>query len=108
MQDYLYRGVPINYNMGMETFLFNMFLTNGMKATINKYNRKGTGVYDDEYTETEKIVLCPYNQDVVIRFWYIFTARSKRLFYIKRATDIKEGDQISLLIMKHTHNRCKR
>jgi uncharacterized cofD-like protein len=41
-----------------------MFLVNGMKAQLIKYNRKGTGVYDDEYTETENIVLCPYNQDV--------------------------------------------
>lgn len=71
-----------------------MFLTNGMKATLIKYNRKGTGVYDDEYTTQEQIKICPYNQDVRVAFG-TYTVPEAEGYYIVKAHDIKEGDQIS-------------
>lgn len=71
-----------------------MFLTNGMKAQLIKYNRSNTGVYDDEYTSTEDIVICPYNQDIRVAFGVYTIPEAEGYFVVKRATDIKEGDQI--------------
>jgi hypothetical protein len=71
-----------------------MFLTNGMKAQLIKYNRSNTGVYDDEYTSTEDIVICPYNQDIRVAFGVYTIPEAEGYFIVKRATDIKEGDQI--------------
>jgi hypothetical protein len=71
-----------------------MFLVNGMKATLIKYNREETGVYDDEYTSTEDIVICPYNQDVRVAFGVYTIPEAEGYYIVKRATDIKEGDQI--------------
>ena len=72
-----------------------MFLTNSMKATLTKYNRKGTGVYDDEYTTTEEIGICPYNQDVRVAFGVYSVPEAEGYYIVKRATDIQEGDQIT-------------
>ena len=58
-----------------------MFLTNGMKATLIKHNRKQTGVWDDEYTETTNITLCPYNQDIRVAFG-VYTIPEAEGFYI--------------------------
>lgn len=71
-----------------------MFLTNGMKAQLIKYNRGSTGVYDDEYTSTENIVICPYNQDTTIAFGTYSVPEAEGYYIVKRATDVKEGDQI--------------
>ena len=76
-----------------------MFLVNVMKATLKKYNRPNvsdisTGVYDDEYTDTEEIVLCPYSQDIRIAFGTYTIPEAEGFYIVKRATDIKEGDQI--------------
>lgn len=82
-----------------------MFLVNGMAATLRKYNRKkqnestgvwegGTGVWDDEYVTTEQIVLCPYNQDIRVAFGVYTVPEAEGYYIVKRATDIKEGDQI--------------
>lgn len=71
-----------------------MFLTNGMNAQLIKYNRDNTGVYDDEYTTTEDIVICPYNQDIRVAFGVYTIPEAEGYFIVKRATDIKEGDQI--------------
>ena len=71
-----------------------MFLTNGMKAQLIKYNRDNTGVYDDEYTSTEDIVICPYNQDIRVAFGVYTIPEAEGYFIVKRATDVKEGDQI--------------
>lgn len=76
-----------------------MFLTNGLKAQLVKYNRPvvdgyNTGVYDDEYTTTEDIVLCPYNADITVAFGTYTVPEAEGFFIIKRATDVKEGDQI--------------
>jgi hypothetical protein len=72
-----------------------MFLTNGMKAQLIKYNRDNkTGVYDDEYTSTEDIVICPYNQDITVAFGTYTIPEAEGYYIIKRATDVKEGDQV--------------
>lgn len=71
-----------------------MFLTNGMNAQLIKYNRDNTGVYDDEYTSTEDIVICPYNQDIRVAFGVYTIPEAEGYYIIKRATDVKEGDQI--------------
>lgn len=75
-----------------------MFLTNGMKAQLIKYNRPSdngsTGVYDDEYTSKEDIVICPYNQDITVAFGTYTIPEAEGYYIIKRATDVKEGDQI--------------
>lgn len=71
-----------------------MFLTNGMNAQLIKYNRDNTGVYDDEYTSTEDIVICPYNQDIRVAFGVYTIPEAEGYYIVKRATDIKEGDQI--------------
>lgn len=76
-----------------------MFITNGLKAQLVKYNRpkknhEHTGVYDDEYTTTENIVLCPYNADITVAFGTYTVPEAEGFFIIKRATDVKEGDQI--------------
>ena len=77
-----------------------MFLVNGMKATLIKYNRPqeegdSTGVYDDEYTTTEDIVLCPFSQDIRVAFGTYTVPEAEGFYIVKRATDIKEGDQIT-------------
>lgn len=71
-----------------------MFITNGMKATLIKYNREETGVYDDEYTSEEEIVLCPYNQDIRVAFGVYTVPEAEGYYIVKNTTDIKEGDQI--------------
>lgn len=76
-----------------------MFLTNGMSATLIKYNRESestyTGVWDDEYTETEDIVICPYNQDIRVAFGVYTIPEAEGYYIVKNTTDVKEGDQIT-------------
>lgn len=72
-----------------------MFLTNGMKATLIKHNRKQTGVWDDEYTESVPIILCPYNQDIRVAFGVYTIPEAEGFYIVKNTTDIKEGDQIT-------------
>lgn len=72
-----------------------MFLVNGKKATLIKYNRQNTGVWDDLYTEEEDIVLCPYNQDIRVSFGEYTIPEATGYFIVKNTTDIKEGDQIN-------------
>lgn len=71
-----------------------MFLVNGKKATLIQFNRSTSGVYDDEDTKTTDIVLCPYNQDISVAFGRYTVPEATGYFIIKRATDVKEGDQI--------------
>lgn len=71
-----------------------MYIVNGMNAQLIKYNRDETGVYDDEYTSTEDIVLCPYIQDVKVAFGTYTVPEAEGYYIVKRATDVKEGDQI--------------
>jgi hypothetical protein len=75
-----------------------MFNVNGMSATLIKHNRVvdgvSTGIWDDEYTSTESIVICPYNQDVRVAFGVDTVPEAEGYFIVKNTTDIKEGDQI--------------
>lgn len=72
-----------------------MFITNGMKATLIKHNREETGVWDDEYTSTEDIIICPYNQDIRVAFGVYTIPEAEGYYIVKNTTDIKEGDQIT-------------
>ena len=49
---------------------------------------------DDEYVEEQSIVLCPYNQDIRVAFGVYTVPEAEGYYIVKRATDIKEGDQI--------------
>lgn len=72
-----------------------MFLVNGKKANLLQYNRsEGNDIYDDEDIKTTEIVLCPYNQDINVAFGKYTVPEAEGYFIIKRATDVKEGDQI--------------
>ena len=71
-----------------------MYITNGLNATLVKYNRgleENTGVWDDEYTKEESIVLCPYNQDVSVGFGIYSVPEAKGYFIVKNDVDVKEG-----------------
>ena len=84
-----------------------MFLTNGMKATLIKHNRKQTGVWDDEYTENKTITLCPYNQDIRVAFGVYTIPEAEGFYIVKNTTDIKEGDQITFQGKTYTVIRVK-
>lgn len=74
-----------------------MYLTNGLNATLIKYNRgleENTGVWDDEYTKEESIVICPYNQDISVGFGTYSVPEAKGYFIVKNDVDVKEGDQV--------------
>lgn len=91
-----------------------MFITNGMSATLTKYNREpqirgadSTGVWDDEYTETETIVICPYNQDITVAFGNYTVPEAEGYFIVKNTTDVKEGDQITFQDKTYTILKVK-
>ena len=75
-----------------------MFITNGLPATLIKRNRGNdvnTGVWDDEYTLTEDVVICPYNQDIRVAFGVYTIPEAEGYYIVKNTTDVKEGDQIT-------------
>lgn len=87
-----------------------MFLTNGMSATLIKHNRgkeENTGVWDDEYTTEESIVLCPYNQDITVAFGTYTVPEAEGYYIVKNTTDIKEGDQITFQDKTYTVLKVK-
>lgn len=71
-----------------------MFLVNGKKTTLIQYNRNSSGVYDDEDKQTTTCIICPYNQDISIVFGTYTIPEATGYFIVKRATNLKEGDQI--------------
>ena len=71
-----------------------MFLVNGKKALLKHYLGSNNDIYDDERTISTEIVLCPYNQDLSIQFGKYSVPNATGYFIIKRANDVKEGDQI--------------
>ena len=76
-----------------------MFNVNGLPATLIKYNRQHegeehTGVWDDEYTEEESIVVCPYSADITVVFGNYTVPEAEGYFILKNCVDVKEGDQI--------------
>ena len=87
-----------------------MFITNGMSATLIKHNRgqeENTGVWDDEYTTEESIVLCPYSQDITVAFGTYTVPEAEGYYIVKNTTDIKEGDQISFQDKTYTVLKVK-
>ena len=87
-----------------------MFLTNGMSATLIKHNRgqeENTGIWDDEYTTEESIVLCPYNQDITVAFGTYTVPEAEGYYIVKNTTDIKEGDQITFQDKTYTVIKVK-
>lgn len=84
-----------------------MFLTNAMKGTLKKYNRNGTGVYDDEYTKEVPIKICPYNQDIRVAFGVYTIPEAEGYYIVKSKTDVQEGDQITFMNKTYTVIRVK-
>lgn len=84
-----------------------MFLTNAMKGTLKKYNRNGTGVYDDEYTKEVPIKICPYNQDIRVAFGIYTVPEAEGYYIVKSKTDVQEGDQITFMGKTYTVIKVK-
>lgn len=84
-----------------------MFLTNAMKGTLIKYNRQGTGIYDDEYKQSVPIKLCPYNQDVRVSFGTYSVPEAEGYYIVKSKLDVKEGDQITFMGKTYTVLKVK-
>lgn len=72
-----------------------MFIVNGMKAKLIKFNRNNdNSIYDDEDTQKENIKVCPYNVDDAIRFGIYTVPEATGYFQVHRKLDIRNGDQI--------------
>lgn len=72
-----------------------MFIVNGMKAKLIKFNRNNdNSIYDDEDTQEENIKVCPYNVDDAIRFGVYTVPEATGYFQVHRKLDIRNGDQI--------------
>ena len=72
-----------------------MFIVNGMKAKLIKFNRNNdNSIYDDEDTQEENIKVCPYNVDDAIRFGIYTVPEATGYFQVHRKLDIRNGDQI--------------
>ena len=84
-----------------------MFLTNAMKGVLTKYNREGTGVYDDEYTKNVPIKLCPYNQDIRVAFGVYTITEAEGYYIVKSNVDVEEGDQITFMNKTYTVIKVK-
>ena len=87
-----------------------MFITNGLPATLIKRNRGNdvnTGVWDDEYTLTEDVVICPYNQDIRVAFGVYTIPEAEGYYIVKNTTDVKEGDQITFMDNTYTIIKVK-
>ena len=72
-----------------------MFLTNGLKAKLIKYNRDSEDViYDDELREEEIIKICPYDVSNGVAFGIYTVPNATGYFQVGRKVDVREGDQI--------------
>lgn len=73
-----------------------MFLTNGLKAKLIKYNRDSEDViYDDELQEEEIIKICPYDVSNGVAFGIYTVPNASGYFQVGRKIDVREGDQIT-------------
>lgn len=70
-----------------------MFLVNGKTATLKQYNRNEVDIYDDQDITSIQIKLCPYNEDINVKFSRDTINEAKGYFIVKNI-DIKVGDQI--------------
>lgn len=74
-----------------------MFLMNGFKAKLIKFNRNGKSLaYDDEDKIEENIKVIPYNADDSISFGTYTVPEATGSLMIRRQVDVKEGDQIKI------------
>lgn len=75
-----------------------MFLVNGVKAKLRKYNRnKNDKIYDDEEYKDYIIKVCPYNVDNLILFGIYTVPNAVGYYQVSRHADIEIGDQLTLL-----------
>lgn len=80
-----------------------MFIVNGIKAKLIKFNRNDdNSIYDDEDVQEENIKVCPYNVDDAIRFGIYTVPEATGYFQIHRKVDIQNGDQIIFRNKKYT------
>lgn len=70
-----------------------MFLVNGKTATLKQYNRNEVDIYDDQDITSIQIKLCPYNEDITVKFGRDTINEAKGYFIVKNI-DVKVGDQI--------------
>lgn len=74
-----------------------MFLMNGFKAKLIKFNRNGKSLaYDDEDKIEENIKVIPYNADDSISFGTYTVPEATGSLMLRRNVDVKEGDQIKI------------
>lgn len=74
-----------------------MFLMNGFKAKLIKFNRNGKSLaYDDEDKIEENIKVIPYNADDSISFGTYTVPEATGSLMVRRNVDVKEGDQIKI------------
>ena len=74
-----------------------MFLMNGFKAKLIKFNRNDKSLaYDDEDKIEEDIKVIPYNVDDSISFGTYTVPEATGSLMIRRQVEVKEGDQIKI------------
>lgn len=72
-----------------------MFLANGLKAKLRKYNRENTNnYYDDQDYKEQPVRIIPYKIDDVIKFGVSTHPEAAGFFQIDRRIDVVAGDQI--------------
>jgi hypothetical protein len=72
-----------------------MFLVNGMRATLRKFNRTTENVpYDDQNSTEVSIKVCPYNISQGIRFGIYTVPEATGYYIVKRTEDVRQGDQL--------------
>lgn len=72
-----------------------MFLANGKKALLRKYNRDSTNdYYDDQEYKEQTLKVIPYKIDDLIKFGISSCPEATGFFQVDRRTDIRKGDQI--------------
>ena len=74
-----------------------MFLMNGFKAKLIKFNRNGKSLaYDDEDKTVEDITVIPYDMDDSISFSTYSVPEATGSLMLRRHVEVKEGDQIEI------------
>lgn len=75
-----------------------MFLVNGQKAILRKFNRtKNDEAFDDQNYEEVTIKCIPYNVDYNIRFSEYTVPNASGYYQVPRWVDVRAGDQIKYL-----------
>lgn len=83
-----------------------MFLANGKKATLIKYNRSDDGNYYDDTNKISKLIkVIPFKADDLIKFGLSSCSEATGFFQVRRTEDIRPGDQI--IFKNHTYTIIK-